>query len=900
MAGKHITYYANGQVEYEAKVFEDVTENNVYHKKLIKGWVHRYFENGNPERSSEMVSGKASGNEKQWWENGYLRFEGVLTKNDQRISKYYDQSGPLTLYLEEKKSFEKGYMRWIKHGLEKRYKNNILLSETRFRNGKGHGNYKRYYESGKLASEGTFYKGKIAGLHQDYHENGQLKSSGQNKFILNWQGDTIIVGDGWFKRYFENGKIDYEAFNHLDQTIYSASYSERGHLLSRSYKMHDISWSQEYYPGGILKSDYLRTSFYDQKAVWFITGQAQMVTATSHYPQEQTFEYSFDGGGSVLKAKANGKTLQENNENNSTNFSVNDAFYQNNVEDDQYQLTYGNAKTRIEISLKNGLPDEAIKVYRPDGSLALYAEIEQGLSRGRSYYLSPKGDTIMQQIKGPGKELNRKIWSSDSSYREDVYNQQGNILYQFETYPGGSPELLADEVNKIYKRWNPDGTLNSESKPIGDNINHIQHKTFFENGRLRDKYFTEEGKRNGEYWLYHENGELFVHTYYKNDKQHGLYERYDKNGKLYSKGETINGKKEGFWQITQNGKMDRYFYKDDKRQVTMPKNTCACLDTTQAIGQISYIPAFHHLLDYRKYKNAHFSFLQPLAENEYRKLFYKSSYGSNADIITFKPFILNFDKAGKNTLSLNRCHTGGYLSSLSFNLINRGQGEVVLLDQPKFQLTFAHKLMYQQKGYSTIQVNISPSRAEFSEKKYIETDNSYEAACFEPIKMGKWRLNSAKVKMLPNIKTLDANDWFNNEPFALHKLNLPQNFQKKETQHISPMHSMPDTVTKKVLTERLIGIVAVQGQGSFTIHDNEISFNLRYMWLTNDWGSGSFDIEAERIEDNEKISLKTTSGEVISFNFAQLEETLTKDGFKQLKVEQYKNQNKIKVGFWVE
>lgn len=907
MAGTHIQYHRNGQIQYQAEVFEDVTVNNVHYPKLVKGWVRRYFENGNAEEETEMREDRLTGNQKRWWDNGQLRFEGVVSKNDIRVSKFYDKDGNLSLYLEEKKTIVNGYPRWIKHGVEKRYKGSTLLSETSYKNGKSHGPFKQYNPQGILVSEGSYHKQKAIGPYKLYHDDGRLKAVSQNDYIIYWQGDTGIVANGWQKAFYNNGDPENESLKDMGQDVYTSRYDEEGELKTRSYTLHDITWTQEYYPGGIIKSDQIYSYFYQQKIVWFINGKPQNFSARSNYPMEETFDYTFDGDGNVTRAVVNGKEMDINGDLKIPEIKISKSFYRADVSDGPHKLKYGNGNKRIEINLKNGLPNGSATFYRPDGSLLFYAENSDGLSRGLSYYLSPKGDTLMQQIKGDLKTRNRKFWGSDSSYSEEIQDERGIRKYFYETYPGGAPEMLADEVNKIHKRWTPEGVLTSESKPVNGDLNHTFHKHYYASGKLREKYHQVGAQREGEYWLYHKNEKLHVHCYFKNGKQHGKYERFKDDGNLWSRGELINGKKEGFWLILVDGELVQQFYKNDKRQVSLPENTCGCIDTTQAVGQIKFVPTVKHFIEYRKYKNSHPSFIQPLSEEKYGSLFYRSLYGNGLDLLVFKPLSLNLDQAGENTLTLNRCHTHGYVSAININAYSGQKGLDINIYEPKFQLSFAHDLMYQQKDRGSIRVNISPASARINETDYIKTKNTYEEACFEPIMLGGWQLDHANMKLLPNVKLIDAKSWFGYEPHALPRLpNLPSNFQKTEIQTIKkPIGGGPDTVSKKVFTndfenQRLIGFVAVNGKGSTEFKGSKLGFELRYLWLTNDWGSGSFDMDLEDIDNSGKITVKSIDGEKLNLSLEELQKTLESFGFSNIKVEQYTKQKKLKIEFWLE
>ncbi|MDZ7848906.1 MAG: hypothetical protein U5L96_20475 [Owenweeksia sp.] len=509
MAGMHITYYPNGQIESKAEVYEDVTVDNVYFQKLIKGWNKRYFDNGKPEHFTEIENGKPTGNEKRWYKEGGLRYEAELTDENHRVSKYYSEKGELGLYIEEKKTLKDGYVRWVKHGEERNYTDGNLTAVRHYANGERHGKFEQYGEEGQLLSSGRSYKDKLVGTYKNYYENGQLKEIRQKDFVIYWRGDTGLVDNGWQKRYTESGQLTFEALKDMGDDVYQATYSEQGNLLSRTYQIHNLKWTQDYYPKGKLKSDQINNFYHSQKGVWFINGVQQEVLIKSHYKYEDTYEIKRDGRGAILAAKKNGKAFTPDSaEVHSMLFSQSSSFYQNQLFNGAITLNYNSGQKRLCFNLKDSLPDGAVRLYRPDGSLAFYGDVQAGLSRGVSYFLSSKGDTMMWQRKGFNKEVERKSWSTDSSFTESKYNERGVRLYTYETYPGGAPKLLVDEENNIHKRWQPDGTLSSESHPAEGFENRTVHIDYYPNGQLRSKQYLENKQRTGVYEYYYENGQL--------------------------------------------------------------------------------------------------------------------------------------------------------------------------------------------------------------------------------------------------------------------------------------------------------------------------------------------------------------------------------------------------------
>lgn len=906
MAGTHITYYPNGQVKSKAEVYEDVTTDNVHHEKLVKGWSKRYFENGSPEHFAEYKNGHATGNDKRWYEEGGLRNESELVDENRRITKYYDREGILTLYIEEKKTFKKGYPRWVKHGEMRNYENGRLSAITSYANGENHGKFEHYGPEGEILTSGRVHKGKPVGVIKRFYENGQLQSIDQKDFTIYWQGDTGIVENGWQKRWAENGQLTYATLKDMGQSVYSATYSEEGVLLERTYQIHGIQWSQAYYPKGELQSDIIHASFYDQKAVWYLTGVPQTLEIKSRYEPEKSVEYKMNGSGDLLSAQKNGEPFEPTPE-EMIKYSVakNPDFHMDNPLTGDFELNYGAGATRIVFTLKDSLPNGMFKLFRPDSSLVMYAEMEEGLSRGISYVLNSRGDTLVWQRKGERKEVERRVWNTDGSFREVRSNKRGVNLYTYETYPDGTPKRLADNERHIHKRRNPDGQLMFESYPAKEYENRTVHLQYHPNGRLRSKYFYEKKQRVGPLENYYENGQLSTLSYYENGELNGPYENYFDDGSLRSKGKMVDGKKEGAWKVSRNGKMEEELYINGKLQIKPPTERCVCIDTTIANSHYRSLNLLKYQLEYRKYKRLHFPFIQPLDSATYHSLFFKASSENSIDLIVHKPITLKFDDAGKNTLTINACHTTGYISNLYLMIWGQQSGIEnikIILQKADLRYSFENSIFEQGKNKKKISLVIENNRVEFNRANHIEFEDTYVKPCFKPINAGTWQLTSARIRLLSNVLPEKTENWFRGEPFDLLKLEfLPESFIADTV--LPTPHGVSGKSRKRILSpeftaQALNGIVAKSGSGSFQLNGKVVPFSLRHMWLTNDWATGVFDVDVSAVDKNGTFTIETESGKTFESNFEKLAQQLRKDGLGKLSVERYPNQKKLRIEFF--
>lgn len=56
--------------------------------------------------------------------------------------------------------------------------------------------------------------------------------------------------------------------------------------------------------------------------------------------------------------------------------------------------------------------------------------------------------------------------------------------------------------------------------------------TWYDNGKLKEEFYIQDGKRNGQYRYWNENGHLYNVSNYKNGNLDGVYKRFDESGDL--------------------------------------------------------------------------------------------------------------------------------------------------------------------------------------------------------------------------------------------------------------------------------------------------------------------------------------------------------------------------------
>jgi hypothetical protein len=82
---------------------------------------------------------------------------------------------------------------------------------------------------GHIVSETTYVDGVETGPYRTWHWNGQLESEGENR---------LNRDHGFFKMWYESGKLKYEGLFESGYQIWSKEWDEKGNLVSE-YKIED-------------------------------------------------------------------------------------------------------------------------------------------------------------------------------------------------------------------------------------------------------------------------------------------------------------------------------------------------------------------------------------------------------------------------------------------------------------------------------------------------------------------------------------------------------------------------------------------------------------------------------------------------------------------------------------
>ena len=97
-------------------------------------------------------------------------------------------------------------------------------------------------------------------------------------------------------------------------------------------------------------------------------------------------------------------------------------------------------------------------------------------------------------------------------------------------------------ANGQYETYHENGQLRTRATTKDGKLNGLI-ESYFDNGQLKSRGTYKDGIRHGLFEFYYDNGQLEARATIKRGRQEGLYVRYNKDGTLESKCFYVNGKK---------------------------------------------------------------------------------------------------------------------------------------------------------------------------------------------------------------------------------------------------------------------------------------------------------------------------------------------------------------------
>lgn len=224
--------YRNGQVAYDV-YFKD--------NKPI-GEARRYFENGELHAILKYGTDSRTAEATLYNEDGDLIAEGFYegyyeTQSNGRKKWTYRKDSVWNYYKNDVMISEEKYKSGKKHGVCKQFFPNGALYESKtWKNGVEHGLWKKYYQNGKLMQETKFINGKLNGYFYIYTMSGTFDIRGQYKNGKK-DGTWIYYRQGKRKiEYVDGIAVNQDEIDERETKKLEYQVNEKGQMERRNLK----------------------------------------------------------------------------------------------------------------------------------------------------------------------------------------------------------------------------------------------------------------------------------------------------------------------------------------------------------------------------------------------------------------------------------------------------------------------------------------------------------------------------------------------------------------------------------------------------------------------------------------------------------------------------------------
>ena len=393
----------------------------------------------------------------------------------------------ININLLDYKIFSGTYIKFESNEKVKEYnsRDNELVFEGEFANGKRNGKGKEYYSGGDLKFEGEYKNGKKCN-GREYDVYGHLIFEGEYQNGKKWNRK------GYFNHRYNNNKIIYslidgkgyvkECCGYSNFLIYEGQYlnGERNGK-GKEYDINDVL---------IFEGEYKNGKRWNGKVYDKNNNIISKIKDGKGFVIENITYYA-------LKIKLESEYL--------------------NGEINGIHKEYLFDKLVFEGELLNDKKHGKGKAYDSNNKLIFEGEYLNGYQRkGKEYYADGN-------LEYEGEFLFDKKWDGKG------YNKNGNIIYELHNGNGNVKEYSCHKL--IFEGEYLDGKKIGKGKEYKDD-----GKLIFDGEYLDDK-------RNGKGKEYNIDGKLIFDGEYLDDKRNGKGKEYNDDGKVIFDGEYLNGEK---------------------------------------------------------------------------------------------------------------------------------------------------------------------------------------------------------------------------------------------------------------------------------------------------------------------------------------------------------------------
>lgn len=473
--------------------------------EIKEGFQQFKYPNGNISSEGYIRNGKPDGYWKSYYVTGVLKSEGKRRSYLlDSIWVFFDQAGDTTEKISYLLGKRNGY--YIKYKKDPYY-GLYVYSRELFAGDKKEGVARIFYADGKIKQTLPYYNGRKDGLSREYDSEGKIITllEYNNDFLVSREKinftDSQGLKQGEWLEFYPGGNIKVEKNYRNDQLHgYYKEYDERGKLLVTLLYEDGRVTGTDIDAG----EDIEIVNRYDENGRLKFSGPFK-----EGIPVGIHREYNQDGSVSGAKIyNDNGLLISEGIVDESGNrngawkdFSpegivIAEGVYYENRRTGTWKFYSSTGRLEQAGSYSNGRIDGTWRWYYPEGELLREEDYYQGRRDGNLTEFTRAGEVIAQGNYADGERNGEWTIKSGDNTETGTYllGLRDGLWRAF--YANGKPRFK--------------GTYN-QGNPIG------HHILYYENGRIKEDRYFQNGLRTKTWKKYNEDGEVVLTITYKDD-----------------------------------------------------------------------------------------------------------------------------------------------------------------------------------------------------------------------------------------------------------------------------------------------------------------------------------------------------------------------------------------------
>jgi antitoxin component YwqK of YwqJK toxin-antitoxin module len=473
--------------------------------EIKDGFQQFRYPNGNISSEGLIRNGKPDGYWKSYYITGVLKSEGKRRSYLlDSIWVFFDQSGDTTEKISYLLGKRNGY--YIKYQKDPVY-GSYVYSKELYAGDKKEGVALIYYPEGKVRQTIPYYNGLRDGLSREYDREGKIISllEYNNDFLISREKinftDAAGQKQGEWLEFYPGGNIRVEK-NYRNDLLhgYYKEYDERGKLVVTLLYEEGKVTGTDIDTG----ADIEIVNKYDDNGRLTFSGPFKAGVPVGIHRE-------YTESGSIKGARIyndNGLLISEGivdeagNRNGAwKDFSPEgvvtaEGAYADNRRTGQWKFYSPSGKLEQAGSYSNGRIEGTWRWYYPEGELLREEDYAQGRRDGNYTEYTREGEIIAQGTYADGER------NGEWHFRTGDNTESGSYLLGFRDGP--------------WKAYYANGKLRfrgsySQGSPIG------HHILYYENGRIKEERYYENGLRSKTWKKYNEEGEVVLTITYRDD-----------------------------------------------------------------------------------------------------------------------------------------------------------------------------------------------------------------------------------------------------------------------------------------------------------------------------------------------------------------------------------------------